>query len=589
MLTELNISSVVRGSLAGTCAALALSACHMAGSHNTSRPNVIIVLTDDQGYGDLSVHGNPVLQTPVLDRLHSQSIRFTDFHSAPMCTPTRGQLMTGRDALDNGATMVCMGRSMIREELPTMADIFRMSGYQTAHFGKWHLGDSYPYRPQDRGFDETVHHSAWGIGSIADHHGNTYWNDTYWHNNTPEKYQGYCTDVWFDLTIEYIRKHRSEEQPFFIYLATNCPHSPHLCDDKYSDPYLEKGMKEQVAGFFGQIANIDENMDRLLGILEETGLADNTILIYMTDNGTSSGHEVFNAGMRGHKTEPYEGGHRVPLFIRWPAGKLGKPRDIDVPAQVQDILPTLTQWCNLNIPDGVSFDGSSLVPAVKGKRNELQERILVVEYENPYRPEENRVVIWKKWRLVKDTELYDLSNDPGQTNDVAEQYPEVLQKLKEYYAAWKQQTITEYQKPRYIHLGSEQQNPVMLYSSDWQGSYADNSANLFAGNQTGFWDVMVDKAGTWKFTLSRWHPASGLGLNNPMNDRQGRNRGALPVEYARLKVGNFDQTIKTSPGQPQVVFTLPLQKGIYKVETWFLDKAKQPLCSAYYTEAGWVE
>lgn len=569
--------------IAITAIFLFLSACSITGEKGDKRPNVIVVLTDDQGYGDLSVHGNPVLQTPVLDKLHEQSIRFTNFHVAPMCTPTRGQLLTGRDALDNGATMVCMGRSMVREELPTMADFFNASGYQTAHFGKWHLGDSYPYRPGDRGFQETVHHGAWGIGSIADHYGNTYWNDTYWHNETPQKYEGYCTDVWFDLTMDYIKNRQDDDQPFFVYLATNCPHSPHLCDDKYSDPYLEKGMTEVVAKFFGQIANIDENMGRLLTTLDETELADNTILIYMTDNGTTMGHRVFNAGMRGHKTEPYEGGHRVPFFLRWPAGRLGEPRDIDVLAQVQDVLPTLMEWCGLENPDHAEFDGSSLIPALEGNQEELEERILVVEYENPYRPRENKAVMWKDWRLVKDSELYDLSTDPAQEKDVADQYPEVVQKLKDHYREWKENTMPNYNKERYIHLGNPAQNPLMLYSSDWKGSYADNPGNLFAGDRIGAWDVIVDTPGTYEFTLSRWHPDSGIPLAGPMKDRGGRERGAIPIAFARLKIGDFDKVVETAPGQTEVKFTADLPGGIQKIETWFLDIDKKPLCSAYYT------
>jgi len=572
------------GSLAGAGVAFSLVSCKHAEKEWEARPNVIIVLTDDQGYGDLSVHGNPVLQTPQLDRLHDQSIRLTDFHSAPMSTPTRGQLITGRDCKDNGASAVCLGRSMIREEVPTMADIFSASGYQTAQFGKWHLGDSYPYRPQDRGFQETVHHGAWGITSIADYFGNTYWNDTYNHNGVWEKYEGYCTDVWFDLTLDYISKWKEGDKPFFVYLATNCPHGPHLVDDVYSDPYLEKGMDETTAKFFGQIANIDENMGRLMETMDQAGLTDNTILIYMTDNGTVQGHNVFNAGMRGHKTEPYEGGHRVPLFIRWPDGDLGKPRDIDLLTQCQDILPTLMDWCRLEKPENLELDGSSLAPVFKGDDSGLDDRILVVEYDNPYRPQENLAVMWKKWRLVMDKELYNLSTDPGQTTDVSAQYPEVVEKLKQHYKEWREKTMPDYEKPRYIHLGNEKQNPLMLYSSDWQGSYADNLGNLLAGNRIGYWDVIVDTPGNYEFTLSRWHPAGNIPLNDPMEDRHGRVRGAVPIAKARLKVGSYDQTIVTSPGQTEVKFTVELEKGVQVVETWFLDKDGKPICSAYYTK-----
>ncbi|MDE2955224.1 MAG: sulfatase-like hydrolase/transferase, partial [Gemmatimonadota bacterium] len=203
-----------------------------------SKPNVIFVLTDDQGYGDLSCHGNPVIKTPYLDVLREESVRFTDFHVSPMCTPTRGELMTGQDALRNGATFVCMGRSLINPELPTIADIFGNNGYRTGHFGKWHLGDNYPYRPQDRGFQETIHHPAWGITSAADYFGNDYFDDTYRHNGEYEAFEGYCTDVWFDEAMKWIE--RSDDGPFFAYIATNAPHTPLWVPDKYRQPYLEQ-------------------------------------------------------------------------------------------------------------------------------------------------------------------------------------------------------------------------------------------------------------------------------------------------------------------------------------------------------------
>jgi len=341
-------------------------------------------------------------------------------------------------------------------------------------------------------------------------------------------------------------------------------------------------MKPLIAKFFGQIANIDENMGKLLSCLEETDLAGNTILLYMTDNGTVAGYEIFNAGMRGHKTEPYEGGHRVPFFIRWPGGGLGKPRDINELTQCQDILPTLIDLCNITRPDSADFDGISLVPILKGKAEHLEDRILVVEYENPYRPDENRAVLWKRWRLVKDTELYDLSADPGQTTNIASKYPEIAEKLKHYYDEWKVKALSGYQEKRYIHIGTEKANPVMLYSSDWSGSYADNMGNLLAGNHTGSWDIKVEATGKYEITLSRWHPASGLELDAPMlfNNKL---RGAVPISMARVKIGNYDNTVITAPGQKEVKFQVDIPQGFDKLETWFMDEKNKEICSAYYT------
>lgn len=290
-------------------------------------PNVILILTDDQGYGDLSCTGNPVLRTPALDRLQAECVRFTDFHVCPVCTPTRGELMTGRDALRNGATFVSMGRALLRTDLPTAADIFAANGYRTGHFGKWHLGDNYPYRPQDRGFQETIWHPSWGITSAADFYGNDYFDDVYRHRDAMEEFRGYCTDVWFEQATAWIRRCVRGGDPFFAYIATNAPHSPLWVPDRYRDPYRDAAARGEVtadhASFFAMIACIDENLARLDWFLHQNGLWDDTILVFMTDNGTAHGEAVYNAGMRGRKSSVYDGGHRVPCLLRWPGGGIG--------------------------------------------------------------------------------------------------------------------------------------------------------------------------------------------------------------------------------------------------------------------------
>jgi len=553
-----------------------------SGSQRTGRPNVLLVVTDDQGYGDLSCHGNPILKTPNLDALHRQSVRFTDFHVAPMCTPTRGQLLTGRDAMANGATFVCMGRSMMRNELPTMADVFAANGYHTGHFGKWHLGDSYPHRPQDRGFQKTVHHGAWGITSIADYYGNDYWDDTFRHNDRFERHEGYCTDIWFDEAMDYMKARHAAGEPFFAYLPTNCPHSPHWVDDEYSAPYEKQGMDRRIAKFFGQIANIDENMGRLLKMLDETGLAENTLLIYMTDNGTTAGHTVFNAGMRGHKTQLWEGGHRVPCFVRWPSGGLGKPRDIEVLSQCQDLLPTVADLCRLETPSSMVTDGVSLAGLLREKERNVGDRMLVVRYGPDGRAKWECTVMWDKWRLVKGEQLYDLSTDPHQDKNVAAQHPDVVAAMRKHYEQWWAKAYPLFEQKRYIHVGSEKANPVMLYSCDWHGSYADNFGNLAAGNQIGSWDVAVEREGQYRITLSRWHPAADCPLDASLEGPLGKGR-AVPIAKARVKVGDADLSRPTVSGQKQVSFTLGLKAGKTQLSTWFYDKDGKPLCSAYYT------
>ncbi len=545
-------------------------------------PNIVIVLTDDQGYGDLSCHGNPVLKTPNLDKLHEESIRFTDFHVASMCTPSRGQIMTGVDALRNGATCVSRGRSLIRPGIPTIADVFSENGYSTGLFGKWHLGDNYPYRPQDRGFQNTVHHPAWGITSIPDYWTNDYFSDKYIHNDVLEDFEGYCTDVWFDEAMKWMKEQHKRNIPFFVYLPTNAPHSPHWVAEKYSEPYADYPKEKN---FFGMISNIDENMGRLHKMLKETGLEDNTILIFMTDNGTKLGHKVFNAGMRGHKTELYDGGHRVPFFIRWPKGNLGTPRDIHELTQGQDIFPTLMELSNINPQKPIEMDGISLAGILNDKQTSLSERILVVQYDyhvsGPTGKWES-TVMWNKWRLVLGKELYNIESDPGQKNNVFSKHPDVVKKMSDHYEKWWSEVEPLRNDLCAISIGSEKENPVNLTSCDWDGEYADNFWQL-QGGKNGLWNIFVEKSGEYEFTLRRWPKEADVIISGSARKEQFNTQGkALPIVSARIKIADIDQSCPVTKDDKAVTFTMKLKSGKTKLKTWFLDDQGKDLCGAYY-------
>jgi len=340
--------------------------------------NVMILLTDDQGYGDLACHGNPVIKTPNLDALHARSVRFTDFHVSPTCAPTRSALMTGRYTNATGAWHTIMGRSLLAHGEVTMADCFRASGYRTGIFGKWHLGDNYPCRPQDRGFDEVLVCGGGGVWQTPDYFGNDYEDDTYFHNGRPEAFDGFCTDVWFRNAIRFMDNTSRQGKPFFCYLATNAPHGPMWAPDSSTARYEGvKGLREP--GFYGMIANIDDNVAGLVKFLRERNLEKDTLFLFMTDNGTSSGSQVFNAGMRGMKGSPYEGGHRVPLFAYWPAGGIEGGRDIDTLAAHVDILPTLIDICGLKRPQGPPMHGKSLRPLLYDKKPNWPERTITTD------------------------------------------------------------------------------------------------------------------------------------------------------------------------------------------------------------------
>ena len=553
------------------------------------KPNVIVLLTDDQGYGDLSCHGNPILKTPNLDRLYTESVRLDDFHVAPMCTPTRGQLLTGQDALRNGATFVCMGRSLLDPSLPTMADIFSDNGYRTGHFGKWHLGDNYPYRPQDRGFHETIHHPAWGITSAADYFENDYFDAHFRRGAAIEPFEGYCTDVWFDETIKWID--RDKKAPFFAYLATNAPHTPLWVPDRYRQPYLDH-VDYDVASFYGMIANIDENFGRLDAYLTESGLRDNTILIFMGDNGTATGEDVYNAGMRGKKRSLYDGGHRVPCFIRWPSGGLVGPRQIDEPTQCQDLLPTLVDLCGLESPEPADFDGVSLAQPLRNE-GEIGDRMLFVQYGHGCEGDSgathrgDAAVIWNNWRLVED-ELFDLSRDPGQQTDRSGEFPQVRVAMRDEYDAWWDRVGGNLETYNPITIGSDHENPTRLSSCDWATVYCDNPGGIRGCvMDSGTWHLSVDRDGTYAFSLYRWPEESGLPVSAPAPAMQGVDGSlpkgvALPVARAWMKVGGIEAEGDVGPENQCATFSVDLTAGPARLKTWWLDAEGNELAGAYY-------
>jgi arylsulfatase len=554
-------------------------------AENAPRPNVVIILSDDQGYGDFSRHGNPVLKTPNLDKLAEASVRLTDFHVAPMCTPTRGQLLTGLDACRNGATSVCAGRSFIRPGIPTMGELFTAAGYQTALFGKWHLGDSYPNLPQYRGFGESVCHLGWGITAMADTWENDLFDGRFRRNGVLQEYPGYCTDVWFDLSLAWMKERQAKQEPFLLYLPTNAPHGPHWVPDKYKALY--RGKQGPVA-FFAMLANLDENIGRLDKFLADSGLAENTIVVFFHDNGGTAGVNLFNAGMRGRKTMYYEGGHRAACFIRWP-GKL-KPRDYDQLCQVQDLLPTLLDLCAIEPAKSPKFDGWSLAPALKGidEQTEPRDRMLVVQYGQ--KPEKfDSCVLWNKWRLVKGTELFDLRTDPGQAKDIAAEQPDVLAKMRGHYERWWSEIEPLVGLPVPIVIGADEENPVTLTSADWWNVYCDNMNDLRTGKAVNSkWTITPAKDGDYEIALRRWPReadapiAAGVPAFQAVDGTLPAGK-ALPIASIRVTVGDVLDQTKIVADAKEIVFTVTLKGGdVLPMQSYCLDASGKELCGAYF-------
>jgi len=414
------------------------------------RPNIILVMTDDQGYGDLACHGNPVIRTPNLDALHSKSTRFTKFQVSPTCSPTRASLLTGRHEFKNGVTHTINERERLALESVTLAGMLKKAGYATGIFGKWHLGDEDAYQPDKRGFDEVFIHGAGGIGqkypgSCADappNQQNRYFDPVIKHNGTFVKTKGFCTDVFFQQALGWINQRRKEKLPFFTYLVTNAPHGPFIAPEKYKKRLLDLGLEDRLSGFYGMIENIDDNMGIFMKKLAEWNLEEDTLLIFITDNGTAAGHEAFDAGMKGNKGTPEEGGTRVPAFFRW-KGAIQEGIDIDRLTAHIDIFPTLTALAEGKLPVSGQVEGRSLLPLLQDFRSSWEDRCLfthVGRWKVGEDPELSKfkqcAVRSERFRLVNNIELYDMETDPKQKVNVIDRFSEVVKKMREAYDVW---------------------------------------------------------------------------------------------------------------------------------------------------------
>ncbi len=593
-------------------------------------PNIVFVLTDDQGYGDLGCHGNLYLQTPNLDRLHGQSAHLTNFHVGPTCSPTRAGLYTGHYANSTGVWHTVAGRSLLRRDERTLAEDLAGAGYVTGLFGKWHLGDAYPYRPQDRGFQEVVTHGGGGVGNTPDYWGNHYQDDHYCRNGAWEPFEGYCTDVWFSLGLDFITRHR--ERPFCCMLTPNAPHLPHIVPERYSRPYFDLAAadpaaarffhypaSDQMLKFYGMVACIDQNVGLLRTRLAELGLTDNTIFLFMTDNGSAGGlrrdREQFithgyNAGMRGGKGAPYEGGHRVPFFLHWPAGGFTTSRDVDTLTANVDIAPTLLELCGVPY-DPARFHGRSLVPLLRGEATgvEWQERPIVTDSQRLLQPLKWRLSCAMRgpWRLINGSALYNLRRDPEQRHDVAAAHPELVEQLRTDYEAWWRLVSGRVDEEIPIPLGDPAAPRVLLTSHDWRRqsdramgieAYGDdalcvwNQAQVHAGPEhQGYWEVDVVRAGAYRLELRRWPREADLALTaglpgeaTPYDDRVAAGYGggrAIPIRRAILRVAGRGAECDVAPAATSATFALELPAGPTHLETAFRTEDGATL-GAYY-------
>ncbi|MEM7383773.1 MAG: arylsulfatase [Verrucomicrobiota bacterium] len=429
-----------------------------------SRPNIILFMTDDQGMGDLSCMGNPLLRTPNLDHFYEQSTRFTDFHVSPTCAPTRAAMMTGRHEFRNGVTHTIRERERMTLSATTFVELLRDAGYQTGIFGKWHLGDEDSYQPYNRGFTETFIHGAGGIGqsfpgSCADfppNQKNRYFDCAILHNDTIVKTKGFCTDVFFQGAIGWMNEQRRTKEPFFAYISTNAPHGPMIAPERYAKRFLDLGYDKGTAGRYGMLENLDENFGLLTKKLDQWNAWENTLVIFMTDNGQAgrsgkkNGKRVrhFSGGFKSGKGSPYEGGTHVPAFWRW-KGVLGEGVDIPALTAHIDLFKTFCQLGDATIPSHVQeIEGRSLVPLLADPKATWDDRYLFTHkgrWEKGSDPNlakfDSCAIRTTRWRFVNNAELYDISSDPYEKTNVAAKHPVVLTKLRAVYDQWWAETL----------------------------------------------------------------------------------------------------------------------------------------------------
>jgi arylsulfatase A-like enzyme len=482
-------------------------------SGSMDKPNVVVVIMDDLAYGDLACHGNPYTRTPKLDRLHSESTRLTRYLSGPVCTPARAALFTGRHPYRTRAFDTYLGRSMIDPDEVTLAELLRDSGYGTGLFGKWHLGDCYPCRPIDKGFEECVMHRGGGLCQPSGLGRESYFDPDLVHNGQLRRYYGYCTDIFFDEALKFIEDRANE--PFFAYIGTNAPHNPLDVAEDWSNPYSEMGLSDSVSRLYGMVENIDHNVGRLTQKLDELGIAENTILIYTSDHGPCGssrdehGRIRFNAGLRGTKTQLYEGGIKVPFFIRW-TGKIATGRDIARLANPIDLLPTLCAAATVDPPSDRRVDGENLLPLLKNEieATALPERTICMQWHRGDAAERyrNYAVIGQRYKLhrpagVTHDELFDLHTDPAEARDISQEHPEIVASMRLEYERWFDDVSStrpdNYAPPRIV-IGTGHESPTGLTRQDWR-LYGDEEG--WDADHPGFWLVEVAATGAYSLLI----------------------------------------------------------------------------------------
>jgi len=513
---------------AGCCLSL-----HLQAAKKSPSPNVVVVITDDQGYGDFGFNGNPILRTPNLDAMEAASAKMTQYYVSPVCAPTRACLMTGRYNYRTRCIDTYIGRAMMDPEEKTLAERLFEAGYATGIFGKWHMGDNYPLRAMDQGFEEALVLRGGGIGQPSDPIGaeGKYTDPTLFHNGQPVEMKGYCTDIYFDHALKFMQQSKERNRPFFVYLPTNAPHGPfHDVPQKEYEYYKSRNLAndqfpqskghrlpknadlDKRARIFAMIDNIDQNIGKLRQGLASMDLLDNTLILFMVDNGPNGRRYV--AGHQGMKSHVHEGGIRSPLLLHWPARLKPGTSSNTVTAHI-DIAPTILEACGIRSSKGPAMDGRSFLGFLTGRKPLWTDRLVVIQSHRGDAPVRYHhfAARTQRWKLLHASgfgnesfedepkfELYDMNLDAYEENNLASTFPHIVEYMKSAYDVWfddVSNTRPENYDPPRIQIGSPYENPTFLTRQDWRHL----KGRPWGGNSNGEWWVEFIQGGSYEIVV----------------------------------------------------------------------------------------
>jgi len=555
-----------------------------------AKPNVIIIMADDMGYGDMGHHNNPIVQTPVLDNFAKESVSFSNFYVSPVCAPTRASLLTGRYNIRTGVFDTYSGGAKMASDEQTIAEIFKQASYRTGIFGKWHLGDSYPFRPQDQGFDESVWHLSGGIGQVGDifnyyEKDSSYFNPKLYKNGKIFQSKGYCSNVYTDEAIDFIESKSAD--PFLLYLSFNAPHTPLQVPEEYLkryedeiiDPQLfrENGYYmhdmqpkdiEDAKKVYAMVTNIDDNIGRLFTSLKENNLYDNTIIIFLTDNGPEQYRYI--GGYRGKKGQVREGGIHVPFYMKVPKHVKSQKKVRSSAAHI-DVLPTLAEMCGVEIPDQIKLDGISLKDEVYDGIK-IPKRPLFFEWQRSY-PEKyrNMAVMYDDYKLIANSsdegdlsnfELYNMEKDPYEAVNIKNENKSLVIDLKSKIDGWfedimKSKHITEIQR---IIIGSPKENHTILNRNDASGlPLIWDQDDIYVR-----WDIEIEREGYYQIKCH---------FKDPIE-----NSGEMVV---RIGQQHLSKKINSENTQSVTYNNVLLKKGKFSLESWYYIKWKEVFTPFY--------